>query len=110
MDISAQLEMFRFIQFDQLECVGHLNVDNGRKSLLDLFPDVPTIFDSEVFEANIWTLKTPTRPFLNSSLFWQPPEFGNEKESTWNVNEAIRSSLRSPWIIVIYIFQSCKFS
>ena len=45
--------MFRFIQFDQLECVGHLNVDNGRKSLLDLFPDVHTIFDSEVFEANI---------------------------------------------------------
>ena len=67
-----------------MECVGYLNVANGRKSLLDLFPDVHTIFDSEVFEANIWTLKTPTRPFLNSSLFWkpQPLEFGNIKESS----------------------------
>ena len=69
-----------FIKFYQLESVGYLNVANGWKSLLDLFPDVNTIFNSEVFEANIWTLKTPTRPFLNSSLFWQPPEFGNVKE------------------------------
>ena len=65
-----------------MECVGYLNVANGRKSLLDLFPDVHTIFDSEVFEANIWTLKTPTVPFLNRSLFWQPPEFTNVKESS----------------------------
>ena len=65
-----------------MECAGYLNVVNGRKSLLDLFPDVHTIYDSEVFEANIWTLKTPTRPFLNSSLFWQPPEFSNVKESS----------------------------
>ena len=65
-----------------MECVGYLNVANGRKSLLDLFPDVHTIFDSEVFEANIWTLKTPTRPFLNSSLFRQPHKFGNIKESS----------------------------
>ena len=39
-------------------------------------------FDSEVFEVKIWTLKTPTRPFLNSSLFWQPTEFRNIKESS----------------------------
>ena len=65
-----------------MECAGYLNVVNGRKSLLDLLPDVHTIYDSEVFEANIWTLKTPTRPFLNSSLFWQPPEFSNVKESS----------------------------
>ena len=65
-----------------MECVGYLNVANGRKSLLDLFPDVHTIFDSEVFEANIWTLKIPTVPFLNRSLFWQPPEFTNVKESS----------------------------
>ena len=58
-----------------------MNVANGQKSLLDLFPDVHTIFDSEVFKANIWTLETPTRPFLNSSPFWQPSEFGNIKES-----------------------------
>ena len=62
-----------------MECVRCLNVANGRKSLLDLFPDVRTIVDSEVFEANIWSLQTPTSPFLNSSLFWQPPEFGNVK-------------------------------
>ena len=65
-----------------MECVGYLNVTNGRKSLLDLFPDVHTVFDSEVFEANIWTLKTPTRSFLNSGLFWEPPEFDNIKESS----------------------------
>ena len=65
-----------------MECVGYLNIANGRKSLLDLFPDVHTIFDSEVFEANICTLKTPTRPFLNNSLFWQPPEWGNKKENS----------------------------
>ena len=65
-----------------MECAGYLNVANGGKSLLDLFPDVHTIFDSEVFEANIWTLKTPTVPFLNRSLFWQPPEFTNVKESS----------------------------
>ena len=65
-----------------MECIDYLNVANGGKSILDLFSDVHTIFDSEVFEANIWTLKTPTRPFLNSSLFWKPPEFGNIKESS----------------------------
>ena len=65
-----------------MECVGYLKVANERKSLLDLFPDVHTIFDLEVFGANIWALKTPTRPFLNSSLFWQPPEFSNVKESS----------------------------
>ena len=64
-----------------MECVGYLNVANEQKSLLDLFPDVQTIFDSEVFKANIWTLKIPTRPFLNSSLFLQSPEFDNIKES-----------------------------
>ena len=74
--------MFSFIKFYLLECVGYLNVANGRKSLLDLFPDVHTIVDSEVSEANIWTLQTPTSPFLSSSLFWQPPEFGNVKESS----------------------------
>ena len=45
--------MFSFIKFYLLECVGYLNVANGRKSLLDLFPDVHTIVDSEVSEANI---------------------------------------------------------
>ena len=74
--------MFSFIKFYLLECVGYLNVANGRKSLLDLFPDVHTIFGSEVFEVNIWILQTPASPFLNSSLFWQPPEFGNVKESS----------------------------
>ena len=58
-----------------------MNVANEQKSLLDLFPDVQTIFDSEVFKVNIWTLKIPTRPFLNSSLFLQSPEFNNIKES-----------------------------
>ena len=43
--------MFNFIKFYSLECVGYLNVANGRKSLLDLFPDVRTTVDSEVFEA-----------------------------------------------------------
>ena len=73
--------MFSFIKFYPLKCVGYLNVAN-RWKLLDLFPDVHTIFNSEVFEANIWTLKTPTRAFINSSLLWQPPEFGNVKESS----------------------------
>ena len=53
--------MFSFIKFYLLECVGFLNAANGRKSLLDLFPDVHTIIDSGVFEANIWTLQT--QPF-----------------------------------------------
>ena len=63
LDISARLKMFSFIKFYSLECVGYLNVANGRKSLLDLFPDVHTIFDLEVFKANILTLKDPARPF-----------------------------------------------
>ena len=50
---SARLKMFSFIKFYLLECVDYLNLANGRKSLLDLFPDVQTIFDSKVFEANI---------------------------------------------------------
>ena len=79
----------RFIEFYLLECVGFLNVANGRKSLLDLFPDVCTIVDLEVFEANIWTLQTPTTPFLSRSLFGQPSEFANVKESSQNVNDAI---------------------
>ena len=45
--------MFSFIKFYLLECVGYLNVANERKSLLDLFPNVHTIVDSEVFEASI---------------------------------------------------------
>ena len=45
--------MFSFIKFYLLECVDYLNLANGRKSLLDLFPDVQIIFDSELFEANI---------------------------------------------------------
>ena len=47
------MKMFSFIKFYLLECVGFLNAANGRKSLLDLFPDVYTIVDSGVFEANI---------------------------------------------------------
>ena len=74
--------MFSFIKFYLLEWVGYLNVANGRKSLLGLFPDVHTIADSEVFEVNIWTLQTPTSPFLNSRLFWQTSEFGHVKESS----------------------------
>ena len=74
--------MFSFIEFYLLECVGYLNVANGQKSLLDLFPDVLTIVNSEVFQVNIWTSQTPTSPFLNSSLFWQPPEFDNVEESS----------------------------
>ena len=74
--------MFSFIKFYLLECVGYLNVANGGKSLLDLFPDVRKIVDSDVFQANIWTLQTQTSTFLNSSLFWQPPEFDNVKESS----------------------------
>ena len=54
------------------------------------------IADSEVFEANIWNFQTPARLFLNSSLFWQSAEFGNVKESSWNINEAIKPSLGSP--------------
>ena len=45
--------MFRFIKFYLLDCVGFLNVANGQKSLLDLFPEVRTIVDLEVFKANI---------------------------------------------------------
>ena len=45
--------MFSFIKFYLLKCVGFLNAANERKSLLDLFPDVHTIIDSGVFEANI---------------------------------------------------------
>ena len=74
--------MFSFIKSNLLECGVYLKVANGRKSLLDLFPDVRLIVDSEVFEANIWTLQTPTSPFLNSSLFWQSPEFRNVEESS----------------------------
>ena len=55
--------MFSFIKSNLLECSVYLKVANGRKSLLDLFPDVRLIVDSEVFEANIWTLQTPTSPF-----------------------------------------------
>ena len=72
---------FSFIKFYLLVWVGYLNVANEWKSLLDLFPDVCTNVDPEIFEVNIWTLQTPTSPFLNSNLFWQPPEFGNLKES-----------------------------
>ena len=74
--------MFSFIKFYLLECVGYLKVSIGRKSLLDLFPEIRTIVDSEIFEVNIWTLQTPAGPFLNSSLFWQLPEFGNVKVSS----------------------------
>ena len=74
--------MFSFIKFNLLECVGYLSVANGWKSLLDLFPNVRTIVDLEVSEVNIWTLQTPTSPFLNSSIFGQPPEFGNVKEGS----------------------------
>ena len=73
--------MFSFIKFYLLECVGYLIVANGQKSLLDLFPYVRTFVDSKVFEANIWTWQTPTTLFLNSSIFWQPPEIGNEYEN-----------------------------
>ena len=43
------------VQFYKILLIGvrYLNVANGRKSLLDLFPDVHTIVDSEVSEANI---------------------------------------------------------
>ena len=87
--------MFSFIKFYLLKCVGFLNAANGRKSLLDLFPDLYTIIDSGVFEVNIWTLQTPTIQLLNSSLFWQPPKFGNVKESSQNVNNAIMPYWRS---------------
>ena len=72
--------MFSFIKFYLLECVGYLKVANGRKPLLK--PNIHTVVDSEVFEANIWTLQTPISPFLNRSLFWQPPEFGKVKENS----------------------------
>ena len=45
--------MFSFIKFYLLECVGYFNVANGRKSLLDLFPDISPIVESELFEATI---------------------------------------------------------
>ena len=45
--------MFSFIKFYLLECVCYFNVANGQNSLLDLFSDVSTTVDSEVFEATI---------------------------------------------------------
>ena len=45
--------MFSFIKFYLLECVDYFNVANGRKSLLNLFSDISTIVDSEVFKATI---------------------------------------------------------
>ena len=63
-----------------MECVGYFSVANERKSLLGLFP------------ANIRTgkiKKTPGITFVNSSMFWQPFEFSNVKESSLNINEAI---------------------
>ena len=87
--------MFSLIKFYLLECVGFLNAASGQKSLLEFFPDVHIIVDSRVFEANIWTLQNPTSQFLNSSLFWQPPEFGNVKESSQNVNKTIIPYWRS---------------
>lgn len=63
--------MFGFIKFKLMQCPDRLNVANGRKSLFKLFPDISTIFHSEVFAATISTaqIKNPDRPFLNSSLF-----------------------------------------
>ena len=63
--------MFSFAKFYLFECVGYLNVTNGQKSLLDLFPDICRIVDLETLEGDIWFC-----------LFWQPPEFGNVKESS----------------------------
>ena len=59
--------MFGFIKFYLLECVGYLKVANGRKPLLK--PNIHTVVDS-------------ISPFLNRSLFWQPPEFGKVKENS----------------------------
>ena len=42
--------MLSFIKFYLLEYLGYFDVANGRKSLLDLFPEVSTIVNSEVFE------------------------------------------------------------
>ena len=61
--------MFSFWKFYLLDCVGYFNVTKGRESLVDLFLYLSIIVDSEVFEATIWNLQTPPRPFLNSSLF-----------------------------------------
>ena len=45
--------MFGFIKLNLLECLGYFNVANGRKPLLELFPDISKIVNSEVFEATI---------------------------------------------------------
>ena len=45
--------MFSFAKFYLFECVGYLNVANGQKSLLDLFPDICRIVDLETFEGDI---------------------------------------------------------
>ena len=47
--------MFSFIKVYLLLCVSDLDVVSGQKSLLNLVPDVRTLVDSKVFEANIWT-------------------------------------------------------
>ena len=70
--------MFTFTKFSLLECAGCFNVANGRDSLLDLFPDVSTIVDSELFR--------PNRPFVNSRLFWQLQKIGNVKLISYNIN------------------------
>ena len=44
-----------------------------------------------------------------SSLSWQTPKFDNVKESSSNITEAVKPILRSPYIIVMYIFQSSIF-
>ena len=75
--------MFSFIKFDLLECVGYLNVANGRKSLLGVFPDIRTVVDSKELKVKTWTMQIPTRPCLvyHFSLFWQPLGSQNAKES-----------------------------
>ena len=47
--------MFGFIKLNLLECLGYFNVANGRKPLLELFPDISKIVNSEV-------LKLPFHP------------------------------------------------
>ena len=47
------MKMFHFIKFYLLKCFGYFNVDSGRKSLVDLFPEVSIIVDSEAFQATI---------------------------------------------------------
>ena len=44
-----------------------------------------------------------------SSLSWQTPKFGNVKESSSNITETVKPILRSPYIIVMCIFQSSIF-